>query len=107
MAERYQVVIVGGRPVGVALGVEPLAVGVIRSLVGPLGLLDFVERLRLAIGLRPKGPRALQPQVPCRRRGGEDAAHIAGAVIGQDALDRDALTSRRTTARGRGGAATG
>ena len=70
---------------------EPLAVGRVRPLVGPLGLQDLVERLRLAIGLRPEGPRALQPQVSCRRRRGEDAAHVAGAVVGQDALDRETL----------------
>ena len=45
-------------------GVEPLAVGVVRSLVGPLSLHDLVERLRLAIGLRPERPRALQPDIP-------------------------------------------
>ena len=70
--------------------VEPLAVGGVRPLVGPLSLHNLVERLRLAIGLRPEGSCALQPQVPCRRSSGEEAAHVAGAVIGQDALDREA-----------------
>ena len=51
--------------------VEPLAVGVVRSLVGPLGLHDLVERLRLPVGLRPERPRALQPQVLGLRRAGE------------------------------------
>ena len=71
--------------------VESLAVGVIRSLVGPLGLEDLDERLRLAIGLRPEGPRALQPHTPCRRGACEGAAHGAGAVVGQDTLDGDAM----------------
>ena len=70
---------------------EPLAVGVVRSLVGPLSLHDLVERLRLAVGLRPERPRALQPYVPGRRRVGEDAAHVACAVVSQDALDGDVL----------------
>ena len=33
--------------------IEPFIIGVVRSLVGPLGLHDLVERLRLAIRLRP------------------------------------------------------
>ena len=69
--------------------VEPLIIGVVRSLVCPLSLQDLVERL--AIGLRPERPRALQPDIPCRRSVGEEAAHVAGAVVGQDALDGDAL----------------
>ena len=71
--------------------IEPFIIGVVRALVGPLSLHDLVERLRLAIGLRPERPRALQPYVPGRRRAGEAAAHVAGAVVGQDALDGDAL----------------
>ena len=71
--------------------IEPFIIGVVRALVGPLSLHDLVERLRLAVGLRPERPRALQPYVPGRRRAGEAAAHVAGAVVGQDALDGDAL----------------
>ena len=33
--------------------VEPLAVGVVRALVGPLGLQYLVERLRLVVTARP------------------------------------------------------
>ena len=71
--------------------VEPLAVGVVRALVGPLGLHDLVERLRLPVGLRPERSRALHPYIPGRRRAGEDAAYVAGAVVSQDALDGDVL----------------
>ena len=71
--------------------IEPLAVGVVRALVDPLGLHDLVERLRLAVGLRPERPRALHPYIPGRRRVGEDAAHVASPVVSQDALDGDVL----------------
>ena len=71
--------------------VESLAVGVIWPLVGPLGLEDLDERLRLAAGQGPEGPRALQSQAPVRRGACQDAAHVAGAVVGQDALGGDAV----------------
>ena len=81
--------------------IEPLIIGVVRSLVGPLGLHDLVERLRLPVGLRPERPRALQPYIPGRRRVGEDAAHLAGAIVGQDALDGDAQALEVASARTR------
>ena len=71
--------------------IEPFIIGVVRSLVGPLGPHDLVERLRLAVGLRPERPRALQPYIPGRRCVGEDAAYVAGAIVSKDALDGDAL----------------
>src|SRR5579859_6724261 len=67
--------------------------GVVERLgVGPLGQQGADEALRFAVGLGPVGARLAQADPQPRSGGHEQLRAIAATVVGEDALDGDALT---------------
>ena len=82
----------------VVVGVEEVCQGFgafgvagVRPLVGPFVEQGAVEAFDLAVGLRPVGPYAFVGDAGRCEGLGEQLGLVAGAVVGQDPFDGDAV----------------
>ena len=65
----------------------------VAACVGPFAQQRLDEALGLAVGLRPAGLREAVLGAQCHAGVAEEVGAIAGAVVGEDALDLDAAPS--------------
>src|SRR5258708_28712732 len=72
-------------------GVSALGGGWIGGGVGPFAQGRLNEAFGLAVGARRVGPGPDVPEGECREAIAEGVAAVSGAVVGHDALDRDAV----------------
>src|SRR5689334_16261133 len=72
-------------------GAVAIAVGAIDAHSGPFIVERAVEPFDLAVGLRPVGPGARVGDAELGAEVAPGVAAVAGAVVGQDTFDRDAV----------------
>lgn len=83
------VVVVGMEEVRQGFGA--FGVAGVRAHVRPFVEQGAIEALHLAVRLRAIGSRPLVGNVVCAERLGEQPGSVAGAVVGEDAFDGDAV----------------